>query len=307
MGRITPRPKLEKSDSQLHYEGLIKFFKYLLTLTVGTIGVIVTAAGIFFYSNMGEVKNDIKNKVDAIAKSALTTINNSNDLVKGINDSATATINKSKKLVASSISSLRTEATKIARTETRNKVEEEFRSNKIVPIIVSTAREEMKTAVQNNFADLIAPKMDELMKLADASNKMRMGFRFALGELQKISISSDDLNMRKMAAETIMKITTDYDTIITRQLNDQMKESKMNYKEIFGLEKNASDSVLTKTIIERIENTNSLNIIAPGFIILRDYFKMNIKMFDFAAFDEWRKTKKIILSKPVPKTNTKEN
>ncbi len=263
-------PIEEKSDSQIHYEELRKFFQYLLILTVGVISIILTVAGIFFYSNMNEIKTDIKDKVG------------------GLETSAVNTITESKKLVSNSISDLRIEASQIARTETIKKVEEGFRSHNITNMIDSVAKKELNSAIQKRIADLISPKMIELTRLSDIANKMRRGYRSALDEFNKFISSTEDEAIKSSALEILSRISIDYDTMTTNMINER-KKSNLNLRGILNVDASIPDSLMINKIIQFIDNANDLSDVAFGFIILRDNYKVNIKMFDFKYFNEWKK------------------
>src|SRR5271170_6408703 len=58
------------SDGQSEYDHLLSYFKHLVWLTGGALSVVVAAAGILFYSNLRDVREDAKQEATRVAARA---------------------------------------------------------------------------------------------------------------------------------------------------------------------------------------------------------------------------------------------
>jgi hypothetical protein len=54
--------------SEAHeYDRLFSYFKYLVTITLGSITIILAAAGVLFYSNIKDVREDARQEATRVA------------------------------------------------------------------------------------------------------------------------------------------------------------------------------------------------------------------------------------------------
>ena len=81
---IAPVPS--GSDSETHFKNLLDYFKHLVWLTTGAVGIIVAVASYFLFSNLRDVRQDAKEQATRVATDeAKTAVKNAFD-EKNIND-----------------------------------------------------------------------------------------------------------------------------------------------------------------------------------------------------------------------------
>src|SRR5690348_5098656 len=65
-----PRSNPELFASAKEYEHLISYFKYLVTITLAALALIIGVGSFFFYKNMSDVKSDARSAIDSTRESA---------------------------------------------------------------------------------------------------------------------------------------------------------------------------------------------------------------------------------------------
>ena len=123
---LPPQPA-SGTPSEAEYTHLISFFKYLVTITLTALTIIIGAGAVFFYRSMSDVKNDAKTSIENTTKAA---------------DAEILKIQKG--------------ASEIAPTEAQKSIDDAFTKGNVQAMIERTARERVNTAVDQEIQKNLA-------------------------------------------------------------------------------------------------------------------------------------------------------
>lgn len=279
----------EKSESQIHYEELRKYFESLVRITLIALGIIIAAGAYFFFSNVGDLRRDITEKVVTIRDDAKSSIENTSALAK------------------QSIEGIKNEASVLAKNEARNRVDEEFKYSNITSLIDAAATREVGEAIQKRIADEVyrlTPKiqteMSEIGKIADMASRMRKGFRNGMTDLLKIQNTTSSENIKQLASDLFIRISSDYDSVSTKIASEWFGDKISNAMSFLEIPDKANDSLVIAKLVDKIENSNDLNLVSISFIFLRKSVKVPFPMFDIKAVQNWKKEHLISSKKIMP-------
>lgn len=103
------------SDSENHYKELVEFFKHLVWLVGGAVGLVVAVATWFLYHSIDDVKTDARTAID-----------------------------KTRQSVSLDIEKIRVEASQTAREEAKKNIELAIRRDDIQALIEAAAKKEVE-------------------------------------------------------------------------------------------------------------------------------------------------------------------
>jgi hypothetical protein len=126
---VMPPQPTSRPPSEAEYTHLISFFKYLVTVTLAALTIIISAGAVFFYRSMSDVKND-----------------------------ARASIENTTKAADAEILKIQTGASEIARTEAQKSIDDAFTKGNVQAMIERTARERVNTAVDQEIKKNLASR-----------------------------------------------------------------------------------------------------------------------------------------------------
>lgn len=164
--KVFDQPKLE-------YDRLISYFKYLVTITMSAIAIIVGVAVYFTYKDAKEFKAELKEKEEILENILKGEKEKMKEDILEIKEKYKETENEFKEEVKATktdavnqISSIKSEALQTAKTAANDEIEKTFRDNNIDSFIVKVAKKHMEP----QFTKAILEERDK--KIEDAILKM---------------------------------------------------------------------------------------------------------------------------------------
>ncbi len=244
----SPQPS-QVPDVGAEYDRLLSFFKYLVTLTVLFLGLMVTAVGILFYSNLKAVREDAKEEATRTAtKEAQTRVSQAFE-EKNLN----AMILKA--------------AQEKVGTITDKLVEQQVRA-KLQPV------EQRITLVG---------------QISENQTRARMAFRPALEELNKLVASAKDPDTARFGKVSLETLAADFETRAQenmKRFNQKGIVPLQMFMMNIGRPETTIPSTLHR-VVELIDHDSDLNVVAASFVTFRDLTGEDVKMFDFGAVHSW--------------------
>jgi hypothetical protein len=182
-----------------NYDKLISYFKYLVTISVGAITIIVSFAICFTYNNMNDLRND-----------ALESSKESKETIKEFNAYAQRSINQTQEQTGKQITLISTEAAQLAQTAAIEKIDQTFESENINKLIENIAERKLKKKIDS----IVNEKLSEANKIIDeqliiipdlilCTDKVGQGDRKAFEFLDSIFKSTNNQKIRKLTNEII--------------------------------------------------------------------------------------------------------
>jgi hypothetical protein len=256
--------------SQVEYEQLFSYFRYLVTITVGAITLILGTAGVLFYSNMKDVRIDAKDEANRVAATeAKNRVDQAFD-DKNIN----AMILKA--------------ATDKIGTITDKMIQEQV-AVRLVPI---------------------QQKIVAIGQIEDSNMRMRMAFRDGLDDLTRIMKTSTDSDIVRFANTTMTSVSRDYETrvreLVSRFNGNALSAMQNNQAVLIGFGLRPND---LHDVVQVLTKSDDLNVVSIGFAAFRQLSGENVKMFDVAAVTSWcsrNKPKCEVAEKPAPSPPPKQ-
>ncbi len=271
----------KKNDNR--YEKLISYFKYLVTITGTAITIIVAVALYFTYSNMIELKNEVRESSKEYKET-----------IKEFNDYAQNAIDQTQNQTNKQISLISTEAKQLALTAAKEKIEQTFESENINKLIEDAAERKLEKEIDlivnkklNDANKIIDEQLNIIPNLILYSDNVRQGDRKAFEFLDSLYRNSNNEKIKELTKSIIDGKTKDYDESIISIINELKLKSPFDL--LFGVEKksliNQDTSIMINNLIDYINKSNDLNEIAKSFYILR-HLEVDIQTFDFQKLNE---------------------
>ncbi len=268
------------AEEKKHYESLITFFKYTISITGAFVTLIVTVGLYFTYKDTNQMKNDIRSELKDIKEDINKNLTNSREEIKSLNEFAILSLNETKKMAASSLDNIKQEAKNSAIIVSREKVEEAFRENNIQDLIDKTAKNiiefkinqmvQTQIELSNNKLKEVLNSMPDFMLAVD---RFRAGDKKGLLYIDSIRRTSKDTIKRLFAGKIFEEKMKDYfDTYSIYE-----KEEMLNFLDINSKE---SDIVIVTKLKNIMSNSNNLTKIYLATVLLAMYSKEGIPVFD---------------------------
>lgn len=253
------------SATREHYENMISFHKWIVTMTLGALTLIVSVALGVFWKDMSQVRSEAAAAVGAAR------------------DSATR-----------EISAVRGEAANIALTEAQKRVDEAFKTTNVVSMVEAAAKRQVGPVIERQVNAEVDRVMASLQgdistmgQLVDIGMKVRVGLRDGLEELAAQVRTSPSENIRLRAKSLLDSITADYETVGVANLRDRKLQHALDALEFYGLGQLKDQPSLVPGLLDVIRRDRNLNRVAFAFLALREASGRQFKMFDFADVNRW--------------------
>jgi hypothetical protein len=252
-----------KSDSQLQFESLISYFKWLVWITLGALSIIVTMGLTIFYRNISDVKSE-----------------------------ARASIEQTKDSANKEISKIQDQAAKIALAEAQRRIDIAFQAPNINKMIEVAAKRQMGSAMELQVKAQVDQETKQLRdditflgKISGAGARMRLGIRAGLEELRSLERTANYESERENARTLLETITSDYEHVITTTLDPRISTPQDYLSFTSHVNVGTSDPVVG--LVQVIRTDPNLNAVAASFIGLRKAVNVQFKMFDLDEVEKW--------------------
>jgi hypothetical protein len=258
MGSDGVTPQVARSDAEAHYTNLLAYFKHLVWLTGGALGLVVLVAGYLFHSNLQDSLRDVRQDAKAEATQVAR-----EEAERGVKAVLSGT--DMKELVQ------RVAQEGVAEAVTADMVEE-----KVGPLADRMVEHKLQPVEQ---------RMLLLGRISDEGTRMRVGLRSGLDELRLIANGTGDPKALQFAKDRLTLITNDYDTVEERNVQRSPTHKAIDALGTYRFGERPSS---LHDVVQIIDNDADLNYVALAFLAFRDLSgEQYVKMFDFTAVKSW--------------------
>jgi hypothetical protein len=263
-------------SEKTEYESLLRYFKYLVTLTLIILGLIITAGSIVFIQD----RHDLK------------------DQLNELKDESIASISRTEDAAFIKVEEIKREIEEIAEKEITKELDYIFEKENISKLIMEKVKNEIKQNVTylidneiNKSVKNINEQLTESTAINDAAIRMRIGHIEGLNLLKSYSKNAIFLNNRARANELLIKITNDYVTFNERMSKDLIGYGKDGIVVNLLHLKIENDSSAIMNLVDLINTNLYLNDISSAIVLLNIKAGTNFKPFEIKEINSWYKEK----------------
>jgi hypothetical protein len=252
------------SEAELHYSHLIKFFKWLLSISLAVIALIITVAGLLMYKNVQDIVAEVRSEIQRARISA-----------------------------EASIDTVRKRAEQVAIAEAHARVEEAFKSTNVIQMVETAAKRQTGTVIERQVANEVShylgglhDEISSLGVLADNAMRMRLGLREGLNNLKRITKTGSKQEQER-ASGLLESISRDYDSVSAKVVGLERRKFVEEQCAIWNIAKDIRGPKLTGVLIAMAHTETDLNSLALLFQMMRINTGVLFKMFDIDEIDRW--------------------
>jgi hypothetical protein len=238
------------TGSQVEYDHLLSFFKYLVTLTIAVLGLCIGIGAYLFHSNMKDVREDAKEEATRVATSeAKARVTEAFD-EKHINSMILAAAQE-----------------KVG--QITDKLIEQQLTEKLRPI---------------------QQRISLVGQISESEMRMRMGFRSGLDAVNAVLKSTTDPEVLQFARITLSTASQDFDTRFQENVRVMGGQALLVLQMYLINQRHITQQSLPANlhdVVELIYHDADLNVVADAFLAFRDFTGTKVKMFDVGAVEAW--------------------
>lgn len=304
------------TEAEAHYRSLADFFKYLVTIVLSGIALLV-GVGLYVTNkdmaamraevrqNISDVKSDLKQSLSDVKTDTRTAVDSTKQAagsaIKGTQDAA-----------ETQISQIRGQSASIALGEAQRRVEDAFKNRNIESIVESAAKQQVAPVIERQLRGevdraLIVLQRDITLfaQIADASDGSREGF----GKLLELEKNGPNEVVR-LRAKSMREAIADRDEKWAKYVfeGDGVKDkdiayhvffdpaldesgfhrySDMSREEFEKLSEPQKKTHLLSSLVKIIRTSRDMNVVAKSFLGLRELTGYQFRVFDFDAVNGW--------------------
>ena len=240
----------ELQVAKSHYAELLAYFKHLVWLTGGALGLIILVGGYIFHSNLQDTLRDIQQKATQQA---------AEEAHKRVSE-------------AFEEKNIKAEIAAVA-------------NDKIGKITDKMIEQQVTTKLQPFERRLLL-----IGRISECESTMRAGFRDGYDELTHILAETQDSEVIQFGKNTLERVARHYEVARTRNFerfggaSPQMKLQQLNA--LIGL--GEPEALNLGDVVQIINTHRELNYVSGAFLAFREMTgDKDIKMFDFTAVKAW--------------------
>jgi len=253
-------PKNPTPESQAHYDALIAYFKWLVTITLSAMGIIAVAGVGFFFKSLADVRTAAETAIQKTISSA-----------------------------DGEVARIRDEAKAVALSEARARISEAFERENVRFMIESEARKrvgpeidrQVRLEVERTSLSLQA-QIDTLGEITDLAMTIVLGHRRGLDTLIHKTKDADQ-RTRAMALTFLDRTGDRYEKTSTKQVKEGGGRV-MDFNLVREVKEKGQNA---QELVECVRKNEDLNIVALCFLALREETDTNFRMFDLEAVERW--------------------
>lgn len=257
-------PQVARTDAETHYENLLAFFKHLVWLTGGALGVVVLVGGYLFHSNLQDSLRDAGENAKA--------------------EAARVAKEESEKAVTTAFDEEHVK--ELVEQVAREKVNAV--TDKMVEEKVASIADKM---IEQRLASKLQPTAERIVligRISECEARIHTGFRSALVELAGIANTTHDPTALQFAKSTLASTSAGYDTFWQEDMKRFQGAKPLNFLQMQLSRPGTSPPAQNlHDVVQLIDTDQDLNTVAIAFIAFRDLTSEKVKMFDFAAVKAW--------------------
>ena len=244
----------ELQVAKSHYGELLQYFKHLVWLTGGALGIVIFVGGYIFHTNLQDTLKDIKANATQLA----------------------ATEAKNRVSEAFEEKNIKVEISDAAR-------------DKIGKITDKMIEQQLTSKLQP-----IQQRIILIGRISECEARIHTGFRSGLTELKSIIHDTQDPSVREFAQSTWTTTSEGYDSYYKTSVMWQgirtVPQQFMNYLNQTRFAHNGATDVVSDLsgVVRVINQDQELNNVAAATLVFREMSEdRNIKMFDFDSVNSW--------------------
>ncbi len=196
-----------KSEEQIHYESLISFLKWGLSI-VGTFILILVSIAVFMtYNSFSDFKKELKENINESKNQINELVKTSNAAIKENKEESNAAIKELKEQVDKSIIYIRDDAKVLALSSAERKIEEAFKDKNIQKLINDAAENE----IDSRLKEIVGNQTEQIQDFSYAIYKFNQGNRIGLDILDSIKRNSKILSLKAYAEKIIKEKAKEYE------------------------------------------------------------------------------------------------
>lgn len=258
-------PQAPQSNAEAHYENLLAYFKHLLWLTGGALGVVVLVGGYLFHSNLQDSLRDAGENAKREATRVAT--EESREAVKKAFDEEHV-----KQLVED-----------VAK-EKINTVTDTMIGEKVGPIADKMIERQLASKLQPIEQSIVL-----IGRISECEARIHLGYRSSLFELMDIVHGAHDPYVREFAKTTLASTTKGYEDFWTDSVKQTGTNSALGLLSARWAKPGQPQPTgpLLANVVNVINKNDDLNTVTLAFLSFRELTREQVKMFDFAAVKSW--------------------
>jgi hypothetical protein len=300
-----------RDPDKVHYENLISFFKYAVTIGASALAIMASAAAYFTYSSVKDSREDIKSSmkdikddIEKIKGEAITTIRGTRDEVDKQANVLNAQVNKQvyelNKQVKEQIPLIKENAENLALSAVRKSINEQFEASNIRELISTTADRKLQSQVGgilNQKIQSATRDVDEqakaLARLSIAVDQIRAGDRRWFDTVENMSKYHKLPIIRELAATMLKQKINDYKVAFgSYNPTDSIIELPTGFATatlaimMGNGEKKEADHVI-EVLVKTIITSKDLNAVSKAYKALNFVVGKNFEYFNSVEVNEW--------------------
>jgi len=202
----TSPPLQPKTEEQIHYENLKRYFLWAISITGTFIAVIAGFAIFVTYNDRNAMREEYSKSISDLKAQIAEIKNDATQSAKAIKDDARESVRDTKEYAQSEISHITTSTNEIALREAQRQIDAIFATTKIQDLIENQAVKEIK----NKLPEIINAQTRNEFIIHDLADKMRQGFRDAADSLKSFFLNSRNPTDSFHAKELYDEITAEF-------------------------------------------------------------------------------------------------
>ena len=258
-----PSRQTPLGDAEAHYRELVAFFKHLVWLTGGALGVVILVGGYLFHSNLQ----------DALREAGENAKGEANRVAREESQKAVKT--------AFDEEHVRGLVEQVAK-EKVNAVTDKMVEEKVGSIADKVIEQRLTSKLQP-----IEQRIVLIGRISECEARIHTGFRSALDELVGIRNRASDPQVQQFAESTLVTTAKGYEDYWLANVQRLPPN-----KAIDLLKGNVVPAIqpppsTLRDMVGLINKNNDLNTVALAFLAFRDLSGEHVKMFDMGAVNSW--------------------
>lgn len=293
---------MAETEEKLHYDSLIKFFKFL----VSAMGIIVLAAMWIIGSSLNEIKKNASDEVIRLTAEIQSMKTESEQAMKDKREEADRQMEDLRKDMGTFLSFSRDvtqmemttaseTAKNLALSSAKERIEEAFKANNVQLLVDSAARKvvgDRLNLIVEEAMKKTETTFDQFATLISLVDRIRAMDRTAVDALDSLAHSSDDPNVRRQAYYLLLQKGKDYDNDVDSLVAHHMVQPS-SFKQLGVVDTQLVTPADTMRVLSALEDiiltTPDLYTVSNAFVALRQLTKMDIKTFDITVVRRLRR------------------
>lgn len=280
------------SEDKVHYQNIISYLKWGLSITGLLIAAIATVAIYFAFNSVKEIKEELRlakdehnQTVKDLTEQTQHLRDDAKETVNQIRDDSRSAVQSTRDYSENELSRISASTRQVALTETQKELATIFGTDKIQQLIQNQAVAEIKSKV----GEIVDDKVKNISRINDAASQMRVGLKSGLKALESYYQTSQSTYDSLMAKNLYDQITADYFRV-------RSTDSIQGFDKAFDLHplkmkgnilSDSTDKVVLEKVIRMINREEDLNLVSHFMLWLAKETRINFRPFEYDRINRW--------------------